>query len=219
MSGLHHVQHPVLYDRITQMRDRRTDQSLFVRLLEEACFVLAVEATRDFALKSIPVATPLEDTRGTILSEAVVLVPILRAGLGMLPPFRTLLPQAAVSFIGALRDEHTLEPSIYLDRIPAVTSDAQVVLLDPMLATGGTAVTILNLLKERGARRLRLVCCLSSPEGIRRVQEAHPEVTIFTGAIDRGLNERGFILPGLGDAGDRQFGTRARSLPGHPGDG
>lgn len=216
MSGLHHVQHPVLCDRITRMRDRRTDQRLFVRLLEEACYVLAVEATRDFALKSIPVATPLENTQGPILSEAVVLVPILRAGLGMLPPFRALLPQAAVLFIGALRDEETLEPSLYLDRIPPVTPDARVVLLDPMLASGGTAVTILNFLKERGAGRLLLVCCLSSPEGIRRVQEAHPDATIFTGAIDRGLDERGFILPGLGDAGDRQFGAWADSVPDYP---
>ncbi|QSR85077.1 uracil phosphoribosyltransferase [Methylacidimicrobium sp. B4] len=207
MPCLHHVQHPILLDRITRMRDRRTDQRLFVRLLEEASLVLALEATRDLALRPTPVVTPLEETQGVVLADAVVLVPILRSGLGMLPPFRTLLPQAAVSFVGALRNEETLEPSVYLDRVASVTPDACIFLLDPMLATGGTAATILTLLKERGANRLRLVCCLASPEGIRRVREAHPDTVIYTGAIDRGLDARGFLLPGLGDAGDRQFGA------------
>lgn len=207
MPGLHQVQHPILLDRITRLRDRRTDQQLFARLLEEASFVLAVEATRDLALRSIRVVTPLEEAQGSLLADAIVLVPILRAGLGMLPPFRTLLPHAAVSFVGALRHEETLEPSVYLDRINPVTPDSWVFLLDPMLATGGTATTILTLLKERGAGRLRLICCLASPEGIRNVQETHPDAIIYTGAVDRTLDPCGFVLPGLGDAGDRQFGA------------
>ncbi len=142
-----------------------------------------------------------------MLADEVVLLPILRSGLGMLPPFRTLLPHAAVSFVGALRNEVTLEPSVYLDRVTSVTPDACILLLDPMLATGGTAATILTLLKGRGARRFRVVCCLASPEGIRKVQEAHPDTVIYTGAIDREIDAHGFILPGLGDAGDRQFGA------------
>lgn len=208
MSCLHHVQHPVLFDRITRLRDRTTDQRLFRHLMEEASFILAVEATRDLALRSIPVITPLEDAQGAILADTVMLVPVLRSGLGMLQPFRTLLPQAAVSFVGASRDEETLEPSVSHDQIVSITSDASVFLLDPMLATGGTVTVVLSLLKKRGAVRLRLVCCVASPEGLRRVQDAHPEVIIYTGAIDRGLDRRGFILPGLGDAGDRQFGAR-----------
>ncbi|WP_020494431.1 uracil phosphoribosyltransferase [Verrucomicrobium sp. 3C] len=207
MPRLHQVQHPILLDRITRLRDRTTDPRLFVHLLEEASFVLAVEATRDLALQPVPVVTPMEETQGPILADSVVLVPILRAGLGMLRSFRSLLPQAAVSFVGALREEETLEPSVYLDRIAAIPPDTCVFLLDPMLATGGTATAVLTLLQKRGANRLCLVCCLASPEGIRRVHESHPESVIYVGAIDRELNRQGFLLPGLGDAGDRLFGA------------
>jgi uracil phosphoribosyltransferase len=207
MPRLHQVQHPILLDRITRLRDRTTDQRLFVHLLEEAAFVLAVEATRDLALQPVSIVTPLEEAQGPILADSIALVPILRAGLGMLRPFRALLPQAAVSFVGALREEETLEPAVYLDRITPVTRDTCVFLLDPMLATGGTAAAVLTLLRNRGASRLRLVCCLASPEGIRRVHETHPDVVIYAGAIDREIDRRGFILPGLGDAGDRQFGA------------
>ncbi|MDD4932502.1 MAG: uracil phosphoribosyltransferase [Methylacidiphilaceae bacterium] len=207
MPRLHQVQHPVLLDRITRLRDRSTDQRLFVHLLEEAAFVLAVEATRDLALRPTPVVTPLEDAQGTVLVDSVALVPILRAGLGMLRPFRALLPQAAVSFVGALRQAETLEPSIYLDHITSITRDTSVFLLDPMLATGGTATAVLTLLQKRGAGQLRLVCCLASPEGIRRVHETHPDTVIYVGMVDRELNRQGFLLPGLGDAGDRQFGA------------
>ncbi|MDD2675947.1 MAG: uracil phosphoribosyltransferase [Methylacidiphilaceae bacterium] len=203
---MHQVQHPILLDRITRLRDRTTDQRLFIHLLEEAAFVLAVEATRDLGLQTVPVVTPLEEAQGPILADSIALVPILRAGLGMLRPFRALLPQAAVSFVGALREEETLEPSVYLDRITPIARDTCVFLLDPMLATGGTAAAVLTLLRKRGAGRLRLVCCLASPEGIRRVHGTHPDVDIYAGAIDREIDRQGFILPGLGDAGDRQFG-------------
>ncbi|VVM05952.1 uracil phosphoribosyltransferase [Methylacidimicrobium cyclopophantes] len=209
MPRLYHVQHPILLDRITRLRDRSTDQRLFIHFLEEAAFILAVEATRDLALRPIPVITPLEEAEGAVLAEPVALVPILRAGLGMLRPFRTLLPHATVSFVGAFRNEETLQPSVYLDRITGITPETCVLLLDPMLATGGTARAVFTLLRERGATRLRLACCVASPEGIRSVQEAHPDVVIYTGAVDRGLDQQGFILPGLGDAGDRQFGSRA----------
>ncbi|MGD9896123.1 MAG: uracil phosphoribosyltransferase [Candidatus Methylacidiphilaceae bacterium] len=207
MPSLHCVQHPILLDRITRLRDRTTDQRLFAHLLEEASFVLAVEATRDLGLQPTSVVTPLEEAKGAILAGSIALVPILRAGLGMLGPFRTLLPQAVVSFVGAWREETTLEPSVYLDLASGIDRDTSVLLLDPMLATGGTATAILTRLKLRGAGQLRLICCLASPDGIRRVQETHPDVAVYTGAIDRGLDSRGFILPGLGDAGDRQFGS------------
>lgn len=207
MSCLYRIEHPVLTDRITRLRDRSTDQRLFVSLLEDASLILAFEATRDLALRTIPITTPLEGTQGAILAQPAVLVPILRAGLGMLPPFRTLLPYASVSFVGALRCAETLAASVYLDRVPTISSDAHVLVLDPMLATGGTAVAVLSLLKERGAGKIRFVCCLASPEGIRRVHDAHPDTIIYTGAVDRELDPRGFILPGLGDAGDRQFGS------------
>ncbi len=206
MSFLHHVQHPVLLDRITRLRDRTTGQSLFTRLLEQASLILAVEATRDLALQSTSIVTPLEAAPGAILAQPAVLVPVLRAGLGMLPPFRSLLPDAAVSFVGALRGKETLEASIYLDRVSPLPSGANVLLLDPMLATGGTADTVLALLKKRGAGAIRLVCCIASPEGIHRLHETHPDITVYAGAVDRELDARGFILPGLGDAGDRQFG-------------
>ena len=201
------IGHPLVQHNLTKLRDSRTEPEAFRRGLGEVASLMVYEATRSFQTKSIPVKTPLTRTRGAQLKHEVILVPILRAGLGMLPPILQLIPHARVGFVGLKRHEQTLKASVYHKSLPADLSSFEIILIDPMLATGGSAVAALKLLEERSARRVRLVSLVAAPEGIARVHEHYPELPIFTAAIDEKLNAQGFIVPGLGDAGDRLFGV------------
>jgi uracil phosphoribosyltransferase len=202
------VEHPVLADRLVVLRDRATSHGAFRRAMHEAAAILAIESTRDLPTRDVTVDTPLEPANGDRLLGEVTVVPVLRAGLGMVEGFLNLLPDARVGHLGMYRDEAKMTPVDYFERLPPNVADAHVFVVDPMLATGGSAVHALNRLKEAGAQRLRLICIVSAPEGVAAVQEAHPDVPIWTAALDRELDEHRFIRPGLGDAGDRVFGTQ-----------
>ena len=204
---LHVVRHPVLADRLVVLRDRATPHGTFRRALEEASAILAIEATRDLPTRDVMVDTPLDPANGDRLLGEVAVVPVLRAGLGMVEGFLRLLPDARVGHLGMYRDEVALSPVDYYERLPPGLADAHVFVVDPMLATGGSAVHALDRLKEAGAKRLRLICLVCAPEGVAAVEEAHPDVPIWTAALDVRLDDHGFIRPGLGDAGDRVFGT------------
>ena len=201
------VEHPVLADRLTVLRDRETSHGAFRQALFEAAAIMAVEVARGLPLKDVEVDTPLEPTRGTRLRQEVAVVPVLRAGLGMVEGFLRLLPDARVGHVGIYRDEEEHVPIDYYERLPPRLPEARVYVLDPMLATGGSAVHALNHLKRAGAKQLELVCLVAAPEGVQAVESAHPDVRIWTAAIDRELDENAYIRPGLGDAGDRVFGT------------
>jgi uracil phosphoribosyltransferase len=206
-EGLIVVQHPVLDDRLALLRDVATPHGAFRQALNEAAAILAIESTRDLPTVSHTLQTPLEETDGRRLEAEITIVPVLRAGLGMIDGFLRLLADARVGHLGLQRDEATLEPTGYFERLPPTLAESHVFLLDPLLATGGSAVAALDRLKANGAQRLRLICLVAAPEGVQAVQDAHPDVPIFTAALDRQLDERGYIRPGLGDAGDRVFGT------------
>lgn len=201
------IAHPLVQHNLTKLRDARTDSESFRRGLAEVASLMVYEATRSFETKSISVTTPLMKTRGAQLKHEVILVPILRAGLGMLSSILQLIPHARVGFVGLKRSEKTLKASVYHKSLPADLSSFEIILIDPMLATGGSAVAALKLLEERGAQRVRLVSLVAAPEGIARVHEHSPQLPIFTAAIDEKLNANGYIVPGLGDAGDRLFGV------------
>jgi uracil phosphoribosyltransferase len=201
------VRHAVLADRLTVLRDRDTSFPDFRHALYECAAILAVEVARELQLSDVEIETPLEPTLGVRLSDQVVVVPVLRAGLGMVDGFLRLLPDARVGHLGMARDEAARTPVDYYSRLPPGMSDSRVFLIDPMLATGGSAVNALGHLKQAGARRLDLVCLVAAPEGVEAVAAAHPDVKIWTAAVDRGLDENAYIRPGLGDAGDRVFGT------------
>jgi uracil phosphoribosyltransferase len=201
------VEHPVLADRLTVLRDRNTGHGEFRQALFEASAILAVEAARELPVEPVEVETPLERTTGSRLPKEIAVVPVLRAGLGMVDAFLRLLPDARVGHLGLYRDEETLEPFEYYERLPARLDHAHVFVVDPMLATGGSAVHALDRLKARGATRLSLVCLVVAPEGLAAVEEHHPDVPVWTAVLDRELDENAYIRPGLGDAGDRVFGT------------
>lgn len=201
------IAHPLVQQNLTKLRDARTGPEAFRRGLGEVASLMVYEATRSFQTRSVSVTTPLAKTRGAQLKHEVVLVPILRAGLGMMGSILQLIPHARVGFIGLKRHEQTLHASVYHKSLPADLSSFEIILIDPMLATGGSTLAALKLLAERGARRVRLVSLVAAPEGIARVHEHYPELPIFTAAIDEKLNAKGYIVPGLGDAGDRLFGV------------
>jgi len=207
MKGVTVIAHPLVQHNLTRLRDQQTQPQEFRRLLGEIAALMLYEATRSFAVKKTHVQTPLARTQGWHLEREVVLVPVLRAGLGMLESILQLIPHARVGFIGLKREETTLRAMFYHKSLPKNLGDFETILIDPMLATGGSAVAALDLLVEQGARRLRLVSLVTAPEGIRAVRKKYPRVPIFTAAVDRRLNKKGFIVPGLGDAGDRLFGT------------
>jgi uracil phosphoribosyltransferase len=207
VSELRIVDHPLLADRVAVLRDRDTDRNGFRRALRAATVLLAVEATKDLGVVEGTVQTPLEETTTRRIAGDVVLVPVLRAGLGMLDAFLDVVPEARVGHIGLERDEASLQPRRYFERLPEEVPVARTLVLDPMLATGGSAVHALDALREAGARELALVVLVAAPEGVAAVQAAHPDVPIFCATLDRQLDENGFIRPGLGDAGDRVFGT------------
>jgi uracil phosphoribosyltransferase len=208
-AGLTVVSHPVLDDRVAELRDETTSFGDFRRALGEASAILAIEATRGLPTVERTVRTPLEDAPARRLEAEIILVPVLRAGLAMVEGFLRLLPDARVGHLGMQRDEATLEPSGYFERLPPTVGEGLVFLLDPMLATGGSAVAALDRLKANGAKSLALICLVAAPEGVEAVREQHPDVPIWTAALDRQLDENGYIRPGLGDAGDRVFGTTA----------
>jgi uracil phosphoribosyltransferase len=204
---VHVIKHPLVQHNLTRVRDEQTDSQEFRRVISEIAALMLYEATRSFAVQSVPVKTPLTRARGVRLKREVLLVPILRAGLGMLDTILQLIPHARVGFIGLRREERTLQATAYHKSLPADLSRFEVILIDPMLATGGSAVAAIEFLKERKAARVRMVNLIAAPEGLRLVRKHFPDVPIFTASIDQKLNSRGFIVPGLGDAGDRLFGT------------
>jgi uracil phosphoribosyltransferase len=203
------VRHPLVQHKLTLLRDRNTPKKIFKELVDEIAMLMAYEATSDLVLETVDVETPLERTTGRrVAGKKLTLVPILRAGLGMVEGILKLVPSARVGHIGLYRDHDTLKPVDYYFKVPGDTAERDVLLLDPMLATGGSAVAAIDSLKRAGAQRIRFLCLVAAPEGVARVHEAHPDVPIICAALDRELNDRGYILPGLGDAGDRLFGTR-----------
>ena len=207
MKNVTVITHPLVQQNLARLRDQATQPEEFRRALGEVAALMVYEATRTFGTRTISVQTPLTKTRGVRLRHEVLLVPVLRAGLGMLDPILRLIPHARVGFIGLKRNESTLEATTYHKSLPDDLSQFEIILMDPMLATGGSSVSALDLMAERKARRVRLVNLLAAPEGIRYVQQHYPEVPIFTAAIDKRLNHKGYITPGLGDAGDRLFGV------------
>ncbi len=203
------VTHPLVQHKVTMLRDRRTPTKQFKELVDEIAMLMAYEATADLALEATPVETPLEHTTGMqVAGKKLTLVPILRAGLGMVEGIARLVPSARVGHIGLYRDHDTLEPVDYYFKVPGDAAERDFFVLDPMLATGGSAAAAVSSLKRAGAERIRFLSLVAAPEGVRRLADAHPDVMIYTAALDRELNEHGYILPGLGDAGDRLFGTR-----------
>ena len=203
------VRHPLIQHKLTILRDRSTPTKIFKELVDEIAMLMAYEATSELSLEETPVETPLE--RGTgwrVSGKKLTLVPILRAGLGMVEGVLRLVPGARVGHIGLYRDHDTLEPVDYYFKIPGDVSEREFLILDPMLATGGSAVAAVASLKRAGASRIRFLCIVAAPEGVRRLASSHPDVTIYCASLDRELNAQGYILPGLGDAGDRLFGTR-----------
>ena len=201
------VDHPVLKRDLTVLRSRETSHGLFRKTLHDAATILAYEAMRDLEVQEQSVQTPLEETVGHVLAEELIVVPILRAGLGMVDGFIRFLPKVRVGHLGMQRDERTKEPVDYYSNIPGGIERARVFVVDPMLATGGSAVSALHHLKEQGAQKFVFVCLVAAPEGVRALEKAHPDVPVYAAAVDRELDEDAFIRPGLGDAGDRTFGT------------
>jgi len=201
------IEHPLIKRDLTVLRERMTDNHRFRTTLRRIATVMAFEVTRDLAVKRTKVRTPLESTTGYVLADDIVIVPVLRAGLGLVDGFLDFLPEARVGHVGLYRNEQTLQPVDYYSKFPRSLSHSIVLLLDPMLATGGSGSAAITFLKAKGAKHIRFVTLLAAPEGIKRITTDHPDVTVFSTVIDRQLNTKGYILPGLGDAGDRIFGT------------
>ena len=202
------LNHPLITHKLTQMRKTKTGTKDFRENLDEIAELMAYEVCRDLPVQPVEIETPVAPCVGYELSKEVIIVPILRAGIGLLDGIRRLVPTAKVGFIGLYRDEETLEPHEYFAKFPKGLEDAVVMVVDPMLATGVSAVAALDAIKARGAKNIKLVCLVGVPEGVKAVQTAHPDVDIYLAAMDDHLNERGYIVPGLGDAGDRIFGTK-----------
>jgi len=202
------VDHPLAAVRLTTLRDENTDNAGFRAALGELSLMLVYEATRDLARENVSVRTPLAQAPGTRLATPPLLVAVLRAGLGMVDPAQVLLPEASVGFVGVARDEETALPTQYLESLPDDLGGRPVIVLDPMLATGGSMTHAVGLLQQRGADDVTVVCVVAAPEGIAALEKAAPRARLFTAAVDDGLNDNAYIVPGLGDAGDRQFGPR-----------
>jgi uracil phosphoribosyltransferase len=205
--AVHIVNHPLVHDALMELRDVRTQPPAFRRAADRISVLLAAEALKDVPSRPHTVETPLGPADGTIVGDDVVVVPVLRAGLGMLDAVLELLPAARVGHIGLQRDEATAIASKYYTRLPRELADSYVLMIDPMLATGGSAVAAIDLLKAAGARTLRMICIVAAPEGVALVEQHHPDVEVYTPVIDRELNPHKYIVPGLGDFGDRLYGT------------
>ncbi len=209
MSRLHILNHPLIQHKLSLMRDKDTGSKAFRELLVEVAMLMAYEVTRDFPLKEIEIETPITKMKTQVLAgRKVGIIPILRAGLGMVDGILNLIPAARVGHIGLYRDPQTLQPVEYYCKLPNDVQDRDLIVLDPMLATGGSACAAIGFLKQRNCNNIKLVCLIAAPEGVQRVQKEHPDVDVFVAALDDHLDDHGYIVPGLGDAGDRIFGTK-----------
>ena len=202
------LNHPLITHKLTLMRRKECSTKDFRENLDEIAELMAYEVCRDLPVRAVDIETPMSPTTGFELDKEVVIIPILRAGIGLLNGIRRLVPTAKVGFIGMYRDEETLEPHEYFAKFPKNLDESVVMVVDPMLATGGSAIDAINMIKERGAKTIKLICLVGAPEGVKAMQKAHPDVDIYLAALDDHLNEIGYIVPGLGDAGDRIFGTK-----------
>jgi uracil phosphoribosyltransferase len=208
MRNLTIIEHPLIQHKLTYLRDKRTDHTQFRLLTKELTSFMLYEVMADYPLKEIVIETPLMPAKSKILAREISLVLILRAGLGMLDGLLQLLPEARVGHIGLYRNEETLEPVQYYAKLPTNIAETDVILVDPMLATGGSAASAAAIVKKSGAKHIKFVCIVAAPEGLAKLSASHPDVAIYAAALDERLNEHGYILPGLGDAGDRLFGTK-----------
>lgn len=209
MSNLYVMDHPLIQHKLSLMRDKETGSKEFRELLEEISMLMAYEVTRTLPTKEVEVETPICRAKTRVISgRKLGLIPILRAGLGMVDGIMSLVPAAKVGHIGLYRDPQTLEPVEYYCKLPVDAEERELIVLDPMLATGGSASAAISFIKKRGCSNIKLVCLIGAPEGIKRVQRDHPDVDIYIAAVDEKLNDHGYIVPGLGDAGDRLFGTK-----------
>ncbi len=207
MSKVNIMDHPLIVDKVTRLRDKNTSVKEFRELVNEIALLMGYEATRDLELKDKEVETPITKTIGKEIAKPVAVVPILRAGLGMVDAIMSVIPSAKIGHIGLYRDHETAQPVEYYCKLPPDIDKRIVIVVDPMLATGGSSAAAIDFIKQRGASDIRLMCVIAAPEGVECMQKAHPDVDIYCGALDEGLNEDKYIVPGLGDAGDRLFGT------------
>lgn len=209
MGKIYEMDHPLIQHKLTLIRDESTGAKEFRELVREVSMLLAYEVTRDLPLEEVDVKTPVTTAKAKVIAgRKLAIVPILRAGLGMVDGFLSLLPAAKVGHIGLYRDPETLEPVEYYCKLPSDVNERELIVVDPMLATGGSAKAAIDFIKERGAEQIKLVCLIACPEGIEAVTKAHPDVDIYVAGIDEKLNDHAYIVPGLGDAGDRLFGTK-----------
>ncbi len=203
------IDHPLIQHKLTMIRDKNCGTKVFREVVNEIAMLMAYEVSRDMPLEDLVIETPIEEsTQKTLSGKKVAIIPIRRAGLGMVDGILELIPAAKVGHIGMYRDEETLEPHEYFVKLPEDIDERQLFIVDPMLATGGSAIMAIDALKKRGASNMKFVCLVAAPEGVKALQDAHPDVDIYTANLDERLNEHGYIVPGLGDAGDRLFGTK-----------
>ena len=203
------LDHPLIQHKLTQIRQKETSTTQFRQMINEIGGLMVYEITRDLPLEQIEIQTPVATTKANVIaSKKMVVVPILRAGLGMVDGILQMIPSARIGHIGIFRDEETLQPVEYFAKFPDGLDQRDIFIVDPMLATGGSAIAAINSIKKRGAKNIKLVCLVGAPEGVKAVNEAHPDVTIYLASLDEKLTEKGYIVPGLGDAGDRIFGTK-----------
>ena len=203
------LDHPLIQHKLTMIRDKNVGTKFFRETVKEISTLMAYEVARDMPLKDVEIETPIaKTTQKELAGKKVAIIPILRAGIGMVDGMTDLIPAAKIGFIGMYRDEETLKPHEYFVKLPNDITERQLFIVDPMLATGGSAIAAINQIKKRGAKKIKLVCLVGAPEGVKAMQEAHPDVDIYLAALDEKLNENGYIVPGLGDAGDRIFGTK-----------
>ena len=203
------LDHPLIQHKLTQIRQKDTSTTQFRQMINEIGGLMVYEITRDLPLEQIEIETPVAKTKANVLAgKKMVVVPILRAGLGMVDGILQMIPSARIGHIGIFRDEETLQPVEYFAKFPEELDQRDIFIVDPMLATGGSAIAAINSIKQRGAKNIKLVCLVGAPEGVKAINEAHPDVTVYLASLDEKLNEKGYIVPGLGDAGDRIFGTK-----------
>lgn len=209
MGNVFVLDHPLIQHKLTYIRNEETGTKEFRELVDEVAMLMAFEITRDLPLQDVEVKTPVKSTKSKVLAgKKIGLVPILRAGLGMVDGMRKLIPAAKVGHVGLYRDPETLKPVEYYIKLPSDIQERELIVIDPMLATGGSANDAIDSLKKRGAKHIRLMCLVGAPEGVELIKKNHPDVDIYLAALDEGLDEHGYIVPGLGDAGDRLFGTK-----------